>query len=438
MLVAVIPIAWLMASLLGAGQDEPAVLHAAREITSPVTIAPTGEAFKPENRQAIEGEVNAERLDVFDQPEDQAFITGRLQRGDRVHVRPDRIPRTGWLAIERLPTSICWIEESSLEPQDGESPESMDRELDTTRHDRSHAAHAWVNRSRAVIRSGHPGALIPGPPQGALSKGTMVQLVDRPALLYGQGSTKSRWLAIVPPADKVFYIHANGVRWLSTASTPPIEPAAEVRASYEEARASTQEESPSRGTPKNNSSSWPAEISAELERIDATYKAIIASQPIHQWRFETVRADYQSLLKRAGDRLDLEDELRTRLARVTQHEQAARAARTIDMILTKSHRRDSEVAAVRRDLARLEQTRTRAFDAVGFIQPSARKVDGHKVFALIGAKGSTIAYLDIPVGLDPEPFLARRVGVRGQAHFSEDLGTRLITVRDMENIEARK
>ena len=58
---------------------------------------------------------------------------------------------------------------------------------------------------------------------------------------------------------------------------------------------------------------------------------------------------------------------------------------------------------------------------MGFIQPSVRKVDGHKVFALIGAQGSAIAYLDIPAGLDPEPDLARRVGVRGQAHFSEDL-----------------
>jgi hypothetical protein len=66
------------------------------------------------------------------------------------------------------------------------------------------------------------------------------------------------------------------------------------------------------------------------------------------------------------------------------------------------------------------------------------KVDGHKVFALIGGEGSTIAYLDIPPGLDPEPFLSRRIGVRGQAHFSEDLGTRLITVRDLESLEARK
>ena len=165
---------------------------------------------------------------------------------------------------------------------------------------------------------------------------------------------------------------------------------------------------------------------------------IIASQPIEQWRFETVRAGYQNLLKRASDQLELEEALRTRLNRLTQHEQAARAARTIESILAKSHRRDSEVAAVRKDLARLERTRARSYDAVGFIQPSVRKVDGHRVFALIGGQGSTIAYLDIPPGLDPQPFLARRIGVRGQTHWSEDLGTRLITVRDMENIEARK
>jgi hypothetical protein len=163
------------------------------------------------------------------------------------------------------------------------------------------------------------------------------------------------------------------------------------------------------------------------------HRAIVASQPIEQWHFETLRAGYQALLKQVGDRVDLEDTLRARLGRVTEHERAARAARTIEEILARSHRRDSEVAAVRRDLAQLERTRARAYDAVGFIQPSARTVDGHRVFALIGRKGSTIAYLDIPPGLDPAPLLAQRVGVRGQSHFKEDLGTRLITVRDLEN-----
>ena len=65
-------------------------------------------------------------------------------------------------------------------------------------------------------------------------------------------------------------------------------------------------------------------------------------------------------------------------------------------------------------------------------------MDGHKVFTLIGPNGTAIAYLDIPPGLDPEPLLARRVGVRGQTHWSEDLGTRLITVRDMESIEPKR
>jgi hypothetical protein len=178
-------------------------------------------------------------------------------------------------------------------------------------------------------------------------------------------------------------------------------------------------------------------IASELERIDAMHRAIVASQPIEEWRFETARAGYQGLLKRCDDRADLEEALRARLVRVTQHEQAAKAARTIESILARSHRRDLEVAQVRQRLAQQARTRARAYDMVGFVQPSARKVDGHKVFTLIGGDGSTIAYLDIPPGLDPGPLLARRVGVRGQAHWSEDLGTRLITVRDMESLGTR-
>ena len=119
-----------------------------------------------------------------------------------------------------------------------------------------------------------------------------------------------------------------------------------------------------------------------------------------------LRASYQGLLKRGGDRADLEEAIRTRLARVTQHEQAARSARAIESILARSHRRDREVIAVRQRLAQQARSRARAYDAVGFVQPSARKVDGHKVFTLIGRDGTAIAYLDIPPGLNPEP-LAR-------------------------------
>jgi hypothetical protein len=229
------------------------------------------------------------------------------------------------------------------------------------------------------------------------------------------------------------YIHADGVEW--DLPNPPGSRPAEVRVSYEEPISQRPLRQPASGRPQG---AWPVELTADLERIDGMYGAIVASQPPEHWRFETVRAGYQSLLKRAGDRSDLEDALQTRLARLTQSEQAARSARTIESILARSHERDRRLDHFRRDLGRSERTRARAYDTVGFIQPSARKIEGRKLFALIGAEGSTVAYLDIPPGLDPKPLLAHRVGIRGQAHFSEDLGTRLISVRDMESTEARK
>ena len=67
-----------------------------------------------------------------------------------------------------------------------------------------------------------------------------------------------------------------------------------------------------RSNPPTAPPSWPPGVSAELQRIDGIYQVIIASQPIEQWRFETVRAGYQNLLKRAGDQLELEEALRTR------------------------------------------------------------------------------------------------------------------------------
>jgi hypothetical protein len=208
-----------------------------------------------------------------------------------------------------------------------------------------------------------------------------------------------------------------------------------VRAAYEEPVSQQTRREPAPARPRDL---WPADFSTDLERIDGMYRTIIASHPPEQWRFETVRAGYQSLLKRAGDHADLEDTLRTRLARVTQSEQAARSARTIELILARSHERDRRVDRIRRDLGRSEQSRARAYDAVGFMQPSARKLEGRKLFALIGAEGSAVAYLDIPPGLDPQPLLAHRVGIRGQAHYNEDLGTRLISVQDMESTDARR
>ncbi len=103
------------------------------------------------------------------------------------------------------------------------------------------------------------------------------------------------------------------------------------------------------------------------------YQVIISSQPLEQWRFETVRVGYQDLLKQAHDHLDLEEVLRTRLNRLTQYEQAAKAARAIESILARSHRRDSEVATVRKDLAPLERAALATLTPLAlFSRPPAR------------------------------------------------------------------
>ena len=75
---------------------------------------------------------------------------------------------------------------------------------------------------------------------------------------------------------------------------------------------------------------------------------------------------------------------------------------------------------------------------MGFVQPSARKVDGHKLYALIGTNGTTLAYLNVPPGIDVERLFSHRVGVRGEAHYDEDLGTKLISVRDLEAVGAKR
>jgi hypothetical protein len=372
-----------------------------------------------EPSHTLDAEVLAPRLAIFDRADESGFITGSLSQGDRLRVQADRVPKTGWLAITPRPTAILWVAESSLDFEDRDPQDAA-------------PGYAWIRPPGAVVRSGNPGAKLPGPPHGRFLPGTRVQIIDRPPVRLGETSPPTRWIAIVPPPDLAFYVRADGVRCLARLPGSPA--IAEVRASFEQPAAQPSARAPKAGAPTE----WPAEVAAELRRLDDLYRVILTSQPLERWHFETVRAGYQNLLKRSADRPDLDDALRTRLARLTRHEQAARAARSIEAILARSHRRDQDLALLKRELARREQASGRAFDAVGFVQPSARRVDGHKLFALIGAEGAAIAYLDVPPGLDPEPFLARRVGVRGQARFSADLGTRLISVRDLENLEARR
>jgi hypothetical protein len=182
----------------------------------------------------------------------------------------------------------------------------------------------------------------------------------------------------------------------------------------------------------------PSPFAAEIKAVDELHRAIRANQSIADWRFGPVRSSYQAIVKRAGNDPAVDEAVRLRLARVTRDEQAAEAARTIERILEESHRRDQEVAAERKRVAAAAQSHVRAYSARGFVQASTEMIDGRKLYVLIGNDGSTIAYLDVPPGLDIDPLLAHRVGVRGAPHFNEDLGARLITVRDVEKLETRQ
>ena len=182
----------------------------------------------------------------------------------------------------------------------------------------------------------------------------------------------------------------------------------------------------------------PTGAMAEIGRVDAMHRAILAEQPIEQWRLDAVRSGYQEILKRWGDNRAVEEALRLRLARVTRHEQAAAAAREFQEVLARSRSRDAQVAQLQQRLAAVDRQRTLTYRAIGLVQPSSRVVDGRKLFSLIGPDGKTIAYLDLPPGLDVEALGTRRVGVRGAVHYNPDLGTRLITVRDLEPVGTRR
>jgi hypothetical protein len=252
----------------------------------------------------------------------------------------------------------------------------------------------------------------------------MVRLIDRPPLEIGRGQSTTVWYAIMPASGEVRYIRADGTRAVA-AGKPQV---SEIQAGYV----------PAPDAPAAPGKSLPAQLMTEIENLESMQRAIVSDQPIEQWRFEAVRAGYQALLKRAGSDPLVEETIRVRLARATQYEQAARAARTIQEILAQSHRRDREVAKLERKLAAAGRPGARPYNIVGFVQPSARKVEGRKLYALIGEDGSTLAYLEVPPGIDVDPLFSHRIGVRGEARFDEDLGTRLITVRDLESIEPKK
>lgn len=352
----------------------------------------------------VEARVTADGLDVLDRPKATGYVVAGLKQGDRVRIRWQEPAPTGWLAIEPPPSVVCWIEEAAVErPEDAGPADHV-----------AVGARTRVRAAQAVVRAGNLRARLPGPPCRTLERGDPVLLVDRPALTFGKGG---RWVAIAPASDLCFFARADGIGWDRPTSPPAPPPATEVRAGYEE--------------PAGTATT----ADADLRRIDGMLRAIVTGQPVENWRLGDVRAGYESLLK---SRPDLEDAVKSRLEQLARYERASKAAQRFIEIVSKSRRRDQEVAKAERKITSAAEASQKLYDAVGFVQPSSRKVNGRKVYALIGREGMAVAYLDIPPGLDPGPLLAHRVGVRGRARFNGDLGTRVIAVSDLENLEPRR
>jgi hypothetical protein len=380
---------------------------------APAHSSATAAAPRTESHRVAEKAVAVEHLEVYGRADDASYRMGTLNRGERVRIR--KVLPSGWVGIDPPPMAMAWVPKSSVR-------------LDGAAGADGSPVSGRVAASGVVVRSGHLRARLPGPPWVRIPRGAVVRLVDRPPLTTGQGAAASVWFAIVPPEGALCYVRSDGLE----AVTPPSPPIAERRAAYlpgEDDRA---------GVERIPIGAVPADIGAEIRRIDGMYRSILVNQPIEEWRFDTIRAGYQAVLKRAGADRAVEEALRVRLARVTRHEQAARAARTIQTTLADSRRRDAQVAQTRQHLAAADRARTHTYNAIGFIQPSAREVDGRKLHALIGSSGATIAYLDIPAGIDVNALGVQRVGVLGVTHYNQELGARLITVRDLEAIESRR
>jgi hypothetical protein len=350
-----------------------------------------------------EAEVIVAALDVFDDPDDTSTTSMQLRQGDQVMVRDAEQP--GWLAIEPPAGAFCWIEESSLGTADREGC-------------------ARVVTPSALIRSGHPLAKMPGPPRVELKQGTVVRPLNRSPMTIGQGRDRRTWRAIAPPQGDVRHIHATGVRLDPRAkTTTDIRPAptAEMRTAY----APPQAESP-----------VAPDVAAAIAQIDATHREILR-RPIEQWHLEDVRRRYEALQKSVTD-ANSGNAIRTRLDEVARHEAIASDARQIETLLARSRRRDGIVALHERRLADAQRPQTRPYDITGLIQASSRKIGGQKVFALIGRDGATQAYLDIPPGIDIKGLMTHRVGVRGAVHYDEGLRARLISVREVEALDAER
>jgi len=340
--------------------------------------------------RAASAEVQVERIDVFNEPDDTGFVTSRLDRGDKVVVR--KVLPGGWLAIDPPSGSFHWVDDTSVELL-------RDGRIDVT-------------APTTPLRLGREGFGRPGPLKTTLTEGAVLVGARQPLLSSTERGRRKVWRAVAAGADEVRFIRSEGIEERTQAAPAPPVPA-ERRASHDMAELSP-------------------EVVASLRDIEERHRSIVA-QPVEQWNFATVRKRYQALLARHSDppsRTAIEE----RLDELDRGDELAKSAREFEDHVRKSRRRDAVVAQIQRKVRDIHDAEELAYDAEGLLQATSRQVDGERVFSLLNDRGQVVTYLKVPPGLETTNLLAQQVGVRGKSRFNDTLRYRLLIVRDMERL----
>jgi len=378
-----------------------------------MTIAPWCPAqVTPRDAETSAILILAAPADLADAPDDLAHSTMRLGVGSRLRVRA-RL-EGGWVEVDPPPGVVDWIRADDLETLDDDR--------------------ARVRNDRAAIRTGRPGAILPGPIKLRLDRGTLVRRV--PSATLGDPS----WTAILPPTSDRRYVK------LQRATNTPTQPA-ELRnqslgpqgddrpLAARTPRIGFRVASDS-GTPPNDRLDDNASIDIDtgLATLDARYRAILA-RPMYAWSFEDVEARYKSALDATDDparRLAIE----RRLATIARQKTLAESARMFQDALESSQRRQEELRAATREAFR--QVQSERFAAVGELYPSDKQRAGTRLLALFDPnKGGVTAYLALPPGMRADRWISRTVGVEGAISFDSDLNARVIDVTDLEPLDER-
>jgi hypothetical protein len=387
----------------------------------------------PDRGARREAWVSADALMVLVEPDDAAFATGRLRRGDRVIVRGEG--PAGWATIDPPPGSFSWVERSAIEEVG--------------------AGRARVVVKAAAIRPGGERARLPAGVWTVLRQGDRLRLVERvrPLVLRQADGSRRVWIAVEPPEAETRYVRLDGLSDTRpgelVAGMPPRgepslrlpEPGLVAESRPEGDRrsslASRQREviDPAFGSvgPPVSRIGLASGFASALDQAEASHRAVLVL-PVEAWRLDAIRGEYRAVHDRA---VTPEERAiaQSRLDQLDRQMAVSKAARELAALADRGRRRDGEVAALKRQLAELAGAAESPFETRGLLHRSSRLIDGRRAYVVIDDDGRVAAYLHVPPGLDADRLVARRVGVRGEPRFDEDLRERVIWVRTIEALD---